>query len=192
MVKIEFSEDTTKLNWNDLFRLYEAKLMKASPELYNKHVNHGCTYVMGQITCIIFPADVKKYDHRFLEFSLWSWLNSTTFWFPPHLPDLVYNRYARWIPNCRVFTPKGSDTEEFFKTFTFPKSVENGYPVVEGKQVKPNDCTIIYFNAKVRENESKEEVLQFHLLPWPWKKILTAFLGIIIAFIISAFLLREL
>ena len=196
MVKIEFPENTTKLDYDAFFNLYEKKLLAASPELFNKHKREGCLSVMGMVTCIIFPRDANKYDHRFSEFASCSYsTNSTTIWFPPHLPDMTYNHYAHTIEGCRILTPKGSDTESFFKSYTFPQSVENAYPVVEGNEITPNDCTIVFFNAKVEENKDinrKFEKSKNFKNILSWKKILSATLGCIIALSIIAFLLQML
>lgn len=186
MIKIEFSEDTSKMDWDEFYALYLDKLKTVSPELYNQNKTEGCLSVMRLTACIVFPVDAEKFDRNFLTFPAESVSKNVMLWFPAHIPDMKYNRFAYSIAGCRIYTPKGTDTEAFFKSFHFPKSVENGYPVIEGKKIIPNNSTMLFFDTEGTKKDNKNEEIGKTTFwkKFSWKKMLSAIAGFIIALLI--------
>ena len=111
---------------------------------------------MGLARHIVFPKSENKFDRHFFDFFLLSLKDGTTVWLPPNLKDLRYYDYRDYLVGTEIYTPKGSVSERFFKSYTFPKSVKNGFPIIDGERIIPNDTTMIWFDADGTKRIIKE------------------------------------
>ena len=159
MTRITFSEDTASMNFDAFFNLLEHKLSKAAPELLAHMQKKGAMEVYRFVQGIVFPKNASETDSKLLDFcELYYALGirtedtevfsrSISVYLPPDLHDFTYDKSSRLV-NSLIYTPKGGKTESFLKEYKFPHAVTDGYPVIAGKQIKPNGSVQLFLDAE--------------------------------------------
>ena len=154
MVKLEFPGDLVKsesdIFFNDLFRAVKEK----APQLFEVLEKEGRCTLLYYVSAVVYPKDCTSIDMYWFSFSFWG-RKDCIVWLPGKLKNTEKKAFVSNFYNVIIYTPKGSETDVFFKASSFPKEVRNGYPKIKGKTVVPDDKLYIWLDDGKEEDESE-------------------------------------
>lgn len=154
MVKLEFPGELAKTE-GDLFcnALINAAKEKA-PLVFEVLKREGLCTFLDHVCAVVYPKNCTNIDVYFFSFSFWGRKNCVL-WLPGKLKNTERKSFVSNFQDTIIYTPKGSETDRFFRASSFPKEVRNGYPKIGGKTIVPDEKLYIWMDDG-RENKDEQ------------------------------------
>ena len=155
MVKLEFPGELAKTE-GDLFcnALINAAKEKA-PLVFEVFEREGLCTFLDHVCAVVYPKNCTNIDVYFFSFSFWGRKNCVL-WLPGKLKNTERKPFVSNFQDTIIYTPKGSETDRFFRASSFPKEVRNGYPKIGGKTIVPDEKLYIWMDDG-REEECEPD-----------------------------------
>ncbi|MCR5401762.1 MAG: hypothetical protein K6E78_09245 [Treponema sp.] len=154
MVKLEFPRDLVKGESNIFFNALFRAIKEKAPQLFEVLEKEGLCTLLYYVSAVVYPKDCTSIDMCWFSFSFWG-RKDCIVWLPGKLKNTEKKSYVSNFKDAIIYTPKGSETDVFFKASSFPKEVRNGYPKIKGKTIVPDDKLYIWLDDGKEEDEAE-------------------------------------
>ena len=152
MVKLEFPGNLVKNENGILCNALIAAVKEKAPQMFEILEREGMCSFLYHVCAVVYPKNCTNIDAFFFSFSFWSRKNCII-WLPGKLKNTERKSFVSTFKDAIIYTPKGSETDRFFRASSFPKEVRNGYPKIGGKTIVPDEKLYIWMD----DGREKEE-----------------------------------
>ena len=154
MVKLEFPRNLVKNENGILCNALIAAVKEKAPQMFEILEREGMCSFLYHVCAVVYPKNCTNIDAFFFSFSFWSRKNCII-WLPGKLKNTERKSFVSTFKDAIIYTPKGSETDRFFRASSFPKEVRNGYPKIGGKTIVPDEKLYIWMDDG-REEEKEQ------------------------------------